>query len=57
MGNSDNGTSYMRVGGDDGEHRPWHYIYVYSIESRLIMRVIYVYSKDLAKREHRLPRE
>ena len=21
----------MRVGGDDGELRPWHYIYVYSI--------------------------
>jgi len=29
------------VGGDDGELRPWHYIYVYSIESRLIMRVRY----------------
>ena len=29
----------VRVGGDDGELRPWHYIYVYSIESRLIMRV------------------
>jgi len=27
----------VRVGGDDGELRPWHYIYVYSIESRLIM--------------------
>jgi hypothetical protein len=24
----------VRVGGDDGELRPWHYIYVYSIESR-----------------------
>ena len=22
----------VRVGGDDGELRPWHYIYVYSIE-------------------------
>jgi len=26
---------------DDGELRPWRYIYVYSIESRLIMRVRY----------------
>jgi len=26
-GNSDHGTTYMRVGGDDGELRPWHYIY------------------------------
>ena len=26
----------VRVGGHDGEPRPWHYIYVYSIESRLI---------------------
>ena len=34
MGNSDHGTTYMRVGGDDGELRPWHYIYVYSIESK-----------------------
>ena len=25
----------VRVGGNDGELRPWHYIYVYSIESRL----------------------
>ena len=25
----------MRVRGDDGELRPWHYLYVYSIESRL----------------------
>jgi len=41
MGNSDHGITYMRVGGDDGELRPWHYIYVYSIESRLIRRVIY----------------
>ena len=32
MGNSYHGTTYMRVGGDDGELRPWHYIYVYSIE-------------------------
>jgi hypothetical protein len=31
----------VRVGGDDGELRPWHFIYVYSIESRLIQRVIY----------------
>jgi len=29
----------VRVGGGDGGHRPWHYIYVYSIEIRLIMRV------------------
>jgi len=36
MGNSDHGTTYMRVGGDDGELRPWHDVYVYSIESRLI---------------------
>ena len=34
MGNSDHGTTRMRVGGDDGELRPWRYIYVYSIESR-----------------------
>jgi hypothetical protein len=27
------------VGEGDGELRPWHYIYVYSIESRLMMRV------------------
>ena len=26
----------VRVGGDDGKLRPWHYIYVYSIESRQI---------------------
>ena len=31
----------MRLGGVDGELRPWHYTYVYSIESRLIMRVRY----------------
>ena len=31
----------VRVGGDDWELRPWHYIYVYSIESRLITRVRY----------------
>ena len=32
----------VRVGGDDGELRPWHYIYVYSIESsgiRLLAQV------------------
>ena len=34
-------TWVVRVGGDDGELRLWHYIYVYSIESRLIMRVRY----------------
>ena len=27
----------VRVGGDDGELRPWHYIYVFSVESRLLM--------------------
>jgi len=48
MGNSDHGTTYMRVGGDDGELRPWHYIYVYSIESRLIRRVIYESKSRLA---------
>jgi len=40
MGNSDHGTTYMRVGWDDGELQPWH-LYVHSIESRLIRRVIY----------------
>jgi len=30
-----------RVGGDDVELRPWHYIYVYSIENRLMMGVRY----------------
>ena len=29
----------MRLGGDAGELRPWHYIYEYSIGSRLIRRV------------------
>ena len=38
MGNSDHGTTYVRVRGDDGELRPWHLMYVYSIESRLIRR-------------------
>jgi len=27
----------VKVGGDDGELRPWHYIYAFSIEKRLIM--------------------
>ena len=31
----------VKVGGDDGELRSWHYIYVFSIERRLIMRVRY----------------
>ena len=31
----------VRVGGDDGDLRPLHYIYLHSIESRLIMRVRY----------------
>ena len=29
MGNSDHGTAYIRVGGDDGELRPWHYIRIH----------------------------
>jgi len=37
MGNSDHSTTYMREGGDDGELRPLHYIYVGSIKSSLIM--------------------
>ena len=28
----------VKVGGHDGELRLWHYIYVYSIKSRLTMR-------------------
>jgi hypothetical protein len=35
MENSDHGTTYIRVGRDDGELRPWHYMYIHSIESRL----------------------
>ena len=35
MGNSDHGTAYIMVGGDNGELRPRHYIDVYSIESRV----------------------
>ena len=31
----------VRVGANDGKLRSWHYIYVYSIENRLIMRVMY----------------
>jgi len=31
----------VRAGGDEGELRPWHFIYVYSTESRLIMAVRY----------------
>ena len=31
----------VRTGGDDGELRLWHYIYVCRIESRLMMRVVY----------------
>jgi len=30
----------VRVGGDDGELRPCHSTYVYSIESRLITRAV-----------------
>ena len=29
----------MRVGWDDGDLRPWHYVYLYSIESRLIIEI------------------
>ena len=36
MGNSDHGTTYIRVEGDDVKLQPRHYIYLYSIESRLI---------------------
>ena len=35
------GMWVVRVRGDDGELRSWHYMYVYSIESGLIMRVRY----------------
>ena len=38
MGNSDHGTKYMRVGGDDGELRPWHYVHVYSHLQKLRQR-------------------
>ena len=31
MGNSDYGTTYMTVGGDDWRVRPSHYIYAHSI--------------------------
>jgi len=37
------GLWVVRVGGDDEELRPWHYIYVYSIESRLIKGFRYRY--------------
>jgi len=40
-GETDRTVWVVRVGGDNGELRPWHYIYVYSIESRLIMRIRY----------------
>jgi hypothetical protein len=35
MDHSDHGTTYMRVGGEDGELRPWRYMYVYGIERKL----------------------
>ena len=35
------GLWVVRIVGDDGELRPWHCIYVYSIESRLIITVRY----------------
>ena len=41
MENSERGTAYMRVGEDDGELRPWYYTYVYSIESKLVLRIRY----------------
>ena len=28
----------VKVGGDDGKIQPWHHMYVYIIESRLIMK-------------------
>ena len=28
MGLSDHGTTYVRVGGDDGQLRPWHFLMV-----------------------------
>ena len=37
----------VRVGEDDGGLRPWHYICVYSIESRLIMKVTEVYAYSI----------
>ena len=39
----------VRVGGDDGELRPWHYIYAYSIESGLIMRDGYRYVHSIER--------
>ena len=30
----------VRIKADDGELRPWHYIHVYSIESRFIMKLM-----------------
>ena len=33
------GGGVVRVGGDEEELRPWHYIYVHSVESRQVMRV------------------
>ena len=46
----------VRVGGDDRELRPWHYIGVYSIESRLMMRVRYLPSLPTGHgRRGRLP--
>ena len=39
----------VKVGGDDGELRPWHYIYVYSIESRLTMHHVVKNTPDGTK--------
>ena len=50
------GEWVVRVGGDDGELRPWHYIYVYSIESRLIMRVRYGVTPPRGRRRSTRPR-
>ena len=36
------GLWVLRVGGNVGELQPWHYIYVYSIESGPMMRVRYM---------------
>ena len=43
----------VRVGRDDGELRPWHYIYVYSIESRLLMETQMGAGRDRSDRAQR----
>jgi len=55
MGNFDHGTTYMRVGGDDAELRPWHYTYAYKrkpkcVESQLCLsRVSLLFSSRHAR--------